>query len=201
MSELPTNGNGAAMAACLAATVGALCCGRTTVQWKCHGTFPAGLGSSHSCWALPLLLFAAPATERSMRCLLQQFLDRNLISHSVMTRFEATPHRQFNFVIAEVLMIVLVYGFSIMIVWRQHVALDTATWYAAPAAEGSMLFMRSCGDLTRSNSFIRHLHSSLMLMSSSSEKAGQVNPAKKDIILKSMEMAKVSTKTIKWTST
>jgi hypothetical protein len=57
--------------------------------------------------------------------------------------------------------------------------------------------MRSCGDLTRSNSFLWHLLSSLMLIKSGSEKPGQVNPAMKDMALKSMGMAKISMKNSK----
>ncbi len=41
--------------------------------------------------------------------------------------------------LAEVLLIAFVYGVGILIVWRQYVALDTATWYATPSAEGSKL--------------------------------------------------------------
>jgi hypothetical protein len=32
-----------------------------------------------------------------------------------------------------------VYGIGILIVWRHYLALDTATWYATPSAEGSKL--------------------------------------------------------------
>jgi hypothetical protein len=42
-------------------------------------------------------------------------------------------------VLAEVLLIAFVYGVGTLIVWRQYVALDTATWYATPSAEGSKL--------------------------------------------------------------
>jgi hypothetical protein len=40
---------------------------------------------------------------------------------------------------AEVLLIALVYGLGILIIWRQYMALDTATWYATPSAGGSTL--------------------------------------------------------------
>jgi hypothetical protein len=32
-----------------------------------------------------------------------------------------------------------VYGVGILVVWRQYIALDTATWYATPSANGSTL--------------------------------------------------------------
>jgi len=92
--------------------------------------------------ALPLLIIAELVVHRRMRPLLQQFLERNLIPESAMTRFEAAIASAFrlrNSVLAEVLLIALVYGVGILIVWRHYVALDTATWYATPSAEGSKL--------------------------------------------------------------
>jgi hypothetical protein len=44
-----------------------------------------------------------------------------------------------NSVLAEMLLIAVVYGVGILIIWRQYLALDTATWYATPSAEGSKL--------------------------------------------------------------
>jgi hypothetical protein len=37
------------------------------------------------------------------------------------------------------LLIVLVYGVGVLFLWRQYIALDTATWYATPTAGGSKL--------------------------------------------------------------
>jgi hypothetical protein len=42
-------------------------------------------------------------------------------------------------VLAEMLLIAFVYGVGVLIVWRHYVALDAATWYATPSAEGSKL--------------------------------------------------------------
>jgi hypothetical protein len=42
-------------------------------------------------------------------------------------------------VLAELLLIALVYGIGILIVWRHYLALDAATWYATPSAEGAKL--------------------------------------------------------------
>jgi len=92
--------------------------------------------------ALPLLIIAELVVHRRMRPLVQQFLDRNLIPESALTRYEAaitSVYRLRNSVLAEVLLIALVYGVGILIVWRQYVALDTTTWYATPSAEGSKL--------------------------------------------------------------
>jgi hypothetical protein len=92
--------------------------------------------------ALPLLIIAELIVHRRMRPLLQQFLNRNLIPENAMPRFEAaivSAFRLRNSVLAEVLLIAVVYGVGILIIWRQYLALDTATWYATPSAEGSKL--------------------------------------------------------------
>ena len=91
--------------------------------------------------ALPLLIIAELIVHRRMRPLLQQFLNRNLIPENAMPRFEAAVASAFrlrNSVLAEVLLIAFVYGVGILIIWRQYLALDTATWYATPSAEGSL---------------------------------------------------------------
>jgi len=92
--------------------------------------------------ALPLLIVAELIVHRRMRPLLQQFLERNLIPENAMPRFEAAIASAFklrNSMLAEVLLIAVVYGVGILIIWRQYLALDTATWYATPSAEGSKL--------------------------------------------------------------
>jgi len=92
--------------------------------------------------AMPLLIGAELVVHRRMRPLLKQFHDRNLIPVSATTRFDAAVASAFrlrNSVLAEVLLIALVYGVGVLIVWRHSMALDTATWYATPSAGGPML--------------------------------------------------------------
>jgi hypothetical protein len=92
--------------------------------------------------ALPLLIIAELVVHRRMRPLLQQFLERNLIPASAMTRFEAAIASAFrlrNSALAELLLIAFVYCVGVLVVWRQYIALDAATWYATPSAEGSKL--------------------------------------------------------------
>ena len=92
--------------------------------------------------ALPLLIIAELVVHRRMRPLVQQFLERNLIPESAMTRFEAAIASAFrlrNSALAEVLLIALVYGVGILIIWPQYLALAAATWYATSTAEGSKL--------------------------------------------------------------
>ena len=90
--------------------------------------------------ALPLLIIAELVVHRRMRPLLHQFLERNLVPENAMARFEAAIASAFrlrNSVLAEVLLIAIVYGVGILIVWRQYFALDATTWYAAPSAAGA----------------------------------------------------------------
>jgi hypothetical protein len=51
----------------------------------------------------------------------------------------ASAYRLRNSVVAEVLLIAFVYLVGIMFVWRHYMALDTSTWYATAAADGSRL--------------------------------------------------------------
>ena len=90
--------------------------------------------------ALPLLIAAELVVHKRMRTVAQVFLDRHLIPDSAMPRFEAAVAatiRLRNSVLAEVLIIAVVYGLGILIVWRHYTALDAATWYAVPSAQGS----------------------------------------------------------------
>ena len=83
--------------------------------------------------ALPLLIAAEMVVHVRMRPMVKLFLDRGLIPQSAMARFEAAIASAFrlrNSVLAEVLMIALVYGFGVLILWRQYMAIDAATWYA-----------------------------------------------------------------------
>jgi len=89
--------------------------------------------------AMPLLIISELVVHRRMRPLVQQFLERNLIPESAMTRFDAaiaSAIRLRNSVLAEVLLIALVYGVGVLIVWRLFFDLGTATWFATPSAGG-----------------------------------------------------------------
>ncbi len=92
--------------------------------------------------ALPLLIAAELVVHQRMRPLVKLFLERRLIPEASMARFEAAivwAFRLRNSVIAEVLLVAVVYGFGILIVWRHYLALDTTTWYATPSSDGSTL--------------------------------------------------------------
>jgi hypothetical protein len=91
---------------------------------------------------LPLLIAAELMVHQRMRLVVPQFLERNLIRESALPRFDAAIASAFrlrNSVLAEVLLIVLVYIVGVLILWRQYMALATATWYAMPTAQGLKL--------------------------------------------------------------
>lgn len=92
--------------------------------------------------ALPLLVIAELLVHARLRPVAKQFLDRELIPASALPQFDATLISAFrlrNSTIAEVLLILLVYGVGILIVWRQYAVLDTAMWYATPTPQGAQL--------------------------------------------------------------
>jgi hypothetical protein len=85
--------------------------------------------------ALPLLIVAEIVVYRRMRGVVMQFVTLGLVRGAVRERFDAAiagAMRLRNSVVAEVLLIVLVYGVGILVVWRHYAALGTPTWYAMP---------------------------------------------------------------------
>src|SRR5215510_6881225 len=92
--------------------------------------------------ALPLLIVAELVVHQRMRFVVRQYLERNLIPVSALTRFEAaiaSAGRLRNSVLAEVLLIAFVYGVGVLLIWRHYTALATATWYATPTGAGLQL--------------------------------------------------------------
>src|SRR5262249_5417462 len=72
--------------------------------------------------ALPLLIVAELVVHQRIRCAVRQFLERNLIPVSALTRFEAaiaSAGRLRNSVLAEVLLIAFVYVVGVLLIWRQ----------------------------------------------------------------------------------
>jgi hypothetical protein len=93
--------------------------------------------------AVPLLIIAELVVHRRLRPVALAFLDRGLIPEGSTARFDDAVRaalRLRNSVLAEVLLIALVYGVGVLIVWRRYTALQlTATWYAAPSPSGLAL--------------------------------------------------------------
>jgi len=91
---------------------------------------------------LPLLIGAELVVHQRMRFVVKQFLERKLIPEDAIAKFDAAIESAFrlrNSMLAEVLIIALVYVVGIQVVWRQYMALDAATWYATPSATGASL--------------------------------------------------------------
>ena len=89
--------------------------------------------------AVPLLISAEAIVHQRMRNIVKVFLDRRLIPENAMTRFEEIINaalRLRNSVTAEVILLIFVYLVGVLIVWRHYIALDAATWYATPSANG-----------------------------------------------------------------
>lgn len=91
---------------------------------------------------LPLLVAAELVVHQRMRSLVATFHERRLVPDDARDRLQAavaSAYRWRNSAVAEVLLIALVYGVGVTVVWRQYSALDAATWYATPTADGSRL--------------------------------------------------------------
>jgi len=91
---------------------------------------------------VPLLLVSELVVHQRLLPVARTFLDRELIPAPAMQRFDAAVGSAFrlrNSVLAEVLMLAAVYGVGVLIVWRQHTALDADTWYGTSSAAGARL--------------------------------------------------------------
>jgi hypothetical protein len=94
--------------------------------------------------ALPLLVLAEIVVHRRTRSVVTQFVTLGLVGHGIRERFDAAVRsamRLRNSLLAEVLLIALVYGVGILLVWRYYAALGAATWYAAPTVGGRQLYL------------------------------------------------------------
>jgi len=89
--------------------------------------------------ALPLLIVAELVVHQRMRPVVRQFLDRELIPDAAVPQFDAAIASAFrlrNSLVAELILVVMVYVLGVMGLWRYYIALSgTATWYAAPAGD------------------------------------------------------------------
>ena len=90
-------------------------------------------------FTVPLLVISELVVHQRMRPIARTFLDRNLIPDAAMERFDAAigaALRLRNSLLAELLLIALVYVLGVVVLWRHYVALDAATWYTTPAPGG-----------------------------------------------------------------
>ena len=82
--------------------------------------------------ALPLFILAELVVHQRMRVVVGTFVKRSLLPDEARWRFDAAiaaAMRLRNSVLAEVLLIVLVYGLGVLFIWRRHAAMEVPTWY------------------------------------------------------------------------
>ena len=92
--------------------------------------------------ALPLLFVAERVVFRRTRRSVPEFLRRGIISGAERPGFDAalvSARRWRDSSLAEGLILLFVYSFGILYLWRQHFALPMATWYAIPSDGGRRL--------------------------------------------------------------
>lgn len=88
---------------------------------------------------VPLLIGAELVVHSRLRLVVVQFLERNLVAERDLPRFNAAVASAFrlrNSVLAEALLIAVVYVVGVLLIWQHYIAIDTATWYAVPSVEG-----------------------------------------------------------------
>lgn len=91
--------------------------------------------------SLPLLIVAELVVHQRMRPVVRQFLERGLIPDASRARFDAAvaaAQRLRNSAVTEAVLLVLVYVVSVFL-WHHYGAIDVATWYAVPRADGREL--------------------------------------------------------------
>lgn len=92
--------------------------------------------------AIPLMIIAELVVHRGIQPIVREFRERDLIPPEARDRFDAAIEsslRLRNSVVAELLLIALVYGLGVLVVWPQYMSLDAATWYSTPSSSDSNL--------------------------------------------------------------
>jgi len=90
--------------------------------------------------ALPLLIVAELIVHLRLRPVAGEFVVRGLIPRELVPRFEdalKSTMRLRNSVVAEIVMVGVVYALGVPVVWRELAALDVATWYADSSAHAN----------------------------------------------------------------
>jgi hypothetical protein len=91
---------------------------------------------------VPLLVWAELVVHQRLRPIGGEFLRRNLIPEGELHRFDAallSAFRWRNSVLAEAVLVALVYGMGVFVIWRNYMALAAPTWYASATADGLRL--------------------------------------------------------------
>jgi hypothetical protein len=91
---------------------------------------------------IPLLIIAERVVHQRLLPVARTFLERELIPAVALPRFEQALRSAFrlrNSVLAELLLLAVVYTVGVLIVWRHYTILDADTWYATSSAAGAKL--------------------------------------------------------------
>ena len=94
--------------------------------------------------ALPLLFVAEFVAHQRLRPVVKAFEARGLIPVDARERFDAALGSAFkarNSVVAELVIIALVYGVGVLVVLNQYVPIDGKTWFSELSAGGAELSM------------------------------------------------------------
>jgi hypothetical protein len=87
--------------------------------------------------SLPILIAAELIVHQRTRIVVAQFVAQGLVPDALRARFDQTlgsAAKLRNSIVAELLLIAVVYGVGIFVVWRYYMVLDVPTWYATPEA-------------------------------------------------------------------
>lgn len=86
--------------------------------------------------ALPLLIMAELLVHQRISIVVKEFQERNLIPESEIGKFHiaiSSALRLRNSFLAEIAMVVLIYGIGYQLVWNQTAGLDSSSWYSDQA--------------------------------------------------------------------
>lgn len=87
--------------------------------------------------SLPILIAAELIVHQRTRIVVGQFFAQGLVPDSLRARFDEalkSAAKLRNSIVAELILIALVYGVGIFVLWRYYMVLDVPTWYATPEA-------------------------------------------------------------------
>jgi hypothetical protein len=87
--------------------------------------------------SLPILIAAELIVHQRTRIVVGQFFAQGLVPDSLRARFDEelkSAAKLRNSIVAELILIALVYGVGIFVLWRYYMVLDVPTWYATPDA-------------------------------------------------------------------